>query len=117
MPRPVKYATAKEAAENNLYSKMGGPDTGLSLEEFIGIVTSKCEICGCKPDQSLVVKRAQDKYDLHYNYMSGDYESKPGRFRYKTVCKMCRILDKEYGIKIILRHAARIMAKRMHDKK
>lgn len=79
----------------------------LSLEEFLDIVTSKCSICGMTPDQTLVVKRADDKHILHHHFIHNG----------ETVCRMCRALAKDYGIKIILRHAARIMAKRMHDKR
>lgn len=107
MGRPPKYATAKEAAENNLYSKLLGSRWGLTLGEFIDLVTAKCHLCGVEPHEALFVKRVQDKYVLHWNYI---LDGKP-------TCKMCKALAKDYGIPQILRHSARIMAKRMHDKR
>lgn len=107
MPRPPKYDTAKDAAENNLYSKMRGAQMGLSLEEFIYLATSKCHVCGDIPSIALMVDRKDSKYVLHWNYVVNG----------EPTCSMCKALAKDYGIKVILRHAARIMAKRMHDKK
>jgi hypothetical protein len=107
MPRPLKYATAKEAAEASLYSKVGGAHTGLSLEEFVELATSKCTVCGSDPDMELVMVRAKDSHLLKWNHIT---EGKP-------VCSMCRRLTQEYGIEEILSHCARIMAKRMHDKR
>jgi len=80
---------------------------GLSLEEFIDLSTSKCSICGVEPHEAMFVKRTQDRYVLHWNYI---VDGQP-------VCKMCKALAKDYGIPQILRHCARIMAKRMHDKR
>lgn len=107
MGRPSKYSSAREAAEANLYSKQGGLSLGLTLHEFIQLSTSRCHVCNQEPSQPLVVNRTDDKYVLHWNYL---VDGKP-------TCAMCKELAKEYGIPIILRHCARIMAKRMHDKR
>ena len=108
MSRPPKYATAREAAENNLYSKCGGAIRGLSLKEFIYKVTSKCDICGCEPSEHLHVSRKDEAYDLRWNYVV-----KGGT----VVCGTCKKLAMHFSIDYIVPHCARIMAKRMHDKR
>jgi hypothetical protein len=105
--RPTKYPTAKEAAEKNLYSKMRGSEMGFSLREFINLSTQPCHVCGVEPHRALFIKRIKDRYVLHWNYIVCG----------KPTCGMCRELAKKYGIPQILRLSARIMAKRMHDKR
>lgn len=112
MPRPPKYATAKEAAEANLYSKMGGVKTGISQSHFIEHATSKCYICGSKPSESLTVNRSDGSYTLKWNYVT----LYPPIF--STVCGYCKRLEVHgFTTGEIISHAARIMAKRMHDKR
>ena len=115
MPRPPKYATAKEAAEHNLYSKMGGASMGLSLFHFILKATSRCEICGCKPSELLTVSRLDDRYELRWNYVRPtNWITTEG---YQVTCGTCKKLALMFDIDYIVKHAARIMAKRMHDKR
>jgi hypothetical protein len=108
MSRPHKYTTAKEAAEHNLYSKWGGAIRGFSLEEFIKKATSKCSVCGRDPQGHLHVSRKDDVYDLRWNYVV-----KGGT----VVCGACKMLMMHFDLDFIVKHCARIMAKRMHDKR
>ena len=114
MGRPLKYATAKEANENNLYSKQGGPVTGLTLEEFIDLSTQKCNICGCDPGEKLITSRTDDRHVLMWNFI--EYSSK-GPKVWLPLCRMCRLMYRHFDIDALVRHCARIMAKRMHDKR
>jgi len=107
MSRPPKYATAREAAENNLYSKQRGARECLSLREFIDQVTSRCSICGQHPTESLAVSRKDDTYILWWNYI----------VKGNTVCGTCKKLAIHFDLSLIVKHCARIMAKRMHDKR
>jgi hypothetical protein len=107
MPRPPKYATAEEAAHNNLYSKMAGQNLGLSLEQFIHIATSQCEICGQAPREALIVNRKDGGHTLMWHYV---IRSETG---YIPLCKMCKTLAQQYKLKELISHCARIMARRM----
>lgn len=107
MARPSKYATAKEAAEHNLYSKVLGSRLGLDLESFIEIATSKCHCCGRAPTEQLSVCRKDDSYVLDWNYI---IDGKP-------TCGTCKKLAIHFDMDRIVKHCARIMAKRMHDKR
>ena len=106
--RPPKFATAKEAAENNLYSKWGGAIRGFSLEEFIDKVTAKCEVCGSDPSEHLHVSRKADAYDLRWNYIVRDAV---------VVCGTCKRLALVFDIDYIVGHCAKIMAKRSWEKR
>lgn len=107
MSRPPKYATAREAAEQSLYSKMGGASIGYSLSEFIAKVTQNCTVCGREPTEVTYISRKSDSYTLHWNYI----------VKHKTVCGTCKKLAIHFDLDHIVRHCARIMAKRMHDKR
>jgi hypothetical protein len=107
MTRPLKYDTAKEAAEASLYSKVGGARMGLSLEEFTELVTSKCTVCGTKPTSGFTMLRKDDQYHYCYHHI----------VKGKPVCGTCRTLAKQFNLDYIVRHCARIMAKRMHDRR
>jgi hypothetical protein len=107
MPRPLKYATAQEAAHNNLYSKMGGSNMGLPIEQFIHIATGKCELCGQPPLELLVVDRKDGKHELAWHYV---FQTETG---YVPMCKMCKTLAQQFEIKALISHCARIMARRM----
>jgi hypothetical protein len=107
MSRPPKYATAMEAAHNNLYSKMGGLNTGLPLEQFIHIATGKCEICGQRPQEALIVNRKDGGCTLLWHYVMTT------ETKHIALCKMCRMLASQYDMKELISHCARIMARRM----
>jgi len=107
MPRPTKYATAKEAAQASLYSKKGGPATGLSFGEFALVSNCRCYVCHSEPSETLNYKRGGDIYELKYNYVVNK----------EPICGMCKRLASDYGINEIVSHAGKIMAKRMHDKR
>ena len=107
MPRPLKYATAKEAAHNNLYSKMAGQNMGLSLEQFMHLVTGKCDLCGQPPKEILIVDRKDGRCELAWHYLMIDGEDK-----LKPLCRICRMLLTNYDLKELLAHCARIMARR-----
>ena len=106
MPRPRKYATAKEAAEHDLYSRKG-KDLDLSLKEFIDLVTGRCSLCGGPPSELLRKARVGDVYDLRYNKLK-DQEH--------PVCNTCLLLLDNHDLKEVLTVCARIMARRMHGK-
>jgi len=108
LPRPKKYATAREAAQNNLYSKMAGQNLGLSLEQFIHLAGGKCDICGQPPQEILVVDRSDGKHKLAWHYVM---ETEDGG--HMALCKMCKILAQQYKLKDLISHCARIMARRM----
>ena len=107
MPRPPKYATAREAAHNNLYSKMAGQNLDLSLEQFIHIATGKCDICGLPPQEIRVVDRKDGRCELAWHYVMriGD--------GYIPLCRMCKMLAQQFKMKDLISHCARIMARRM----
>jgi hypothetical protein len=107
MPRPLKYATAQEAAHNNLYSKMGGSNMGLPIEQFIYIATGKCELCGLPPQETLIIDRKDGRYHLAWHYV---FQTETG---YVPMCKMCKTLAQQFEIKALISHCARIMARRM----
>jgi hypothetical protein len=107
MPRPPKYATALEAAHNNLYSKMGGLSMGLSIEQFMHIATGKCELCGQPPKELLLIDRQHDCYELMWHYVF------PTENGHVPMCKMCKTLAQQFPIKELISHCARIMARRM----
>jgi len=107
MSRPPKYATAMEAAHNNLYSKMGGHNLGLPLEKFIHLATGKCDICGQLPREALIVNRKDGGYTLLWHYV---LQTETGHV---ALCKMCRMLASQYDMKELISHCARIMARRM----
>jgi hypothetical protein len=107
MPRPPKYATAEEAAHNNLYSKMGGQNLGLPLDQFIHVATGKCDICGQPPIEALIVDRTDGEYTLLWHYV---IQTETGHI---ALCKMCRMLASQYDMKELISHCARIMARRM----
>ena len=109
MPRPLKYATAKEAAHNNLYSKMAGQHNfGLSLEQFMHLVTGKCDLCGQPPKEILIVDRKDGRCELAWHYI---IQKEDGG--HVAMCRMCRMLTQQFKIKDLISHCARIMAKRM----
>lgn len=105
MSRPHKYATAQLAAENYLYSNMRGQLTGLSMEEYIELVSRPCSICHGKPSVELPVTRADGTYVLRYNYL---HTGKP-------VCKLCRALVSVASMQEVRSYAARILALRKHE--
>ena len=107
MPRPLKYATAKVAVENNLYSKMAGQNLGLSLEEFMHVATGKCEICGLPPQELLVVDRKDGRHELAWHYVMRTEDG------YAPLCRMCKTLAQSFKMEDIISHCARIMARRM----
>lgn len=107
MPRPPKYATAKEAAHNNLYSKLAGHNLGLSLEQFMHHATGKCTICGQMPQEILVVDRKNDTYELAWHYVLRTEDG------HMALCKMCKMLASQFEMKELISHCARIMARRM----
>jgi hypothetical protein len=107
MPRPLKYATAKEAAHNNLYSKLAGQNLGLSLEQFIYHATQKCELCGQQPQEMLIVDRKDGRHDLAWHYVVRTEDG------YICLCRMCKTLAQSFKMKDIISHCARIMARRM----
>jgi hypothetical protein len=108
MTRPLKYDTAKEAAEASLYSKMGGAArTGLTLEKFVSLVTAKCDVCGQHPTEHLAMNRKDDSYILWWNYIAQGV----------TVCGTCKKLAIHFDLDRMVRHCARIMAKRGADKR
>ena len=107
MPRPLKYATAKQAARHNLYSKMAGQNLGLSLEQFLYVATGRCELCGLPPQESLVVDRIDGRHELLWQYV---VRTESG---YVPLCKMCKTLCQLFDIKELISHCARIMARRM----
>jgi hypothetical protein len=107
MPRPKKYATAREAAHNNLYSKMAGQNLGLSLEQFMYVATGKCELCGQPPLEVLVVDRKDGRHELAWHYV---IRTESG---YICLCRMCKTLAQSFKMKDIISHCARIMARRM----
>jgi hypothetical protein len=108
MGRPPKYATVKEAAQQNLYSKLGGQDgTGLGFGEFALVSHARCYICHMPPSEKLIQKRQGEEFILEWNYV---IDKEP-------TCGMCKRLAKDYGIDEIVSHAGKIMAKRMHDKR
>jgi hypothetical protein len=113
MPRPKKYATAKEAAENNLFSKMGGARIGFSLKGFIAISTGRCFLCGREPRERLVVTRSDGTYKLMWNYIVALRSSEFSTVKLVAMCKMCRLLHRHFDIKALISHCARIMARRM----
>lgn len=80
---------------------------GLSFPNFISIVTSKCIICGCNPSEELVIDRKDSSYTLKWHYITTG----------GACCKVCKTLQQHFDIDMIVRHCARIMAKRMHDKR
>jgi hypothetical protein len=103
-----KYATAQEAANSNLYSKMGGHNLGLPLEEFIHVATRKCELCGQDPQQVLVVDRKDGRHELMWHYVVRTEDQK-----HIALCKMCKMLASQFEIKELISHCARLMARRM----
>jgi hypothetical protein len=107
LSRPLKYATASEAARNNLYSRMAGQNLGLSLDEFIHIATSKCELCGLPPQSMIIVNRKDGKCELAWHYV---VRSETGHI---PLCRMCKTLAQSFKMKDIISHCARIMARRM----
>jgi len=107
MPRPLKYATAKEAAHNNLYSKLAGQNLGLPLEKFIHLATGKCSLCGQQPQELLIVDRKDGRHELAWHYV---VQSEDG---FISLCKMCKTLAQSFKMKDIISHCARIMARRM----
>jgi len=115
MSRPPLYASAREAAENNLYSKMMGARMGLSLFHFILKATSRCDVCGCKPAEALTVVRQDGTYTLMWNYIKPTHTLTTEG--YQVLCGTCRKLALHFDTDYIVRHCARIMAKRMHDKR
>jgi hypothetical protein len=110
MARPVIYATAQEAAEHNLYSKMGGATLGLTLEEFIKLVSHKCDLCGQGPIEELEIRRRDGKYILKYHFLQYDRHGK-----LQPLCRSCRALLSIHDLKGLLSHCARIMARRKWD--
>jgi hypothetical protein len=113
MPRPKKYATAQEAAENNLFSKMGGARMGFSLRGFLATVTKNCFLCGREPQERLVVSRKDGSYELMWNYIVVLRSSEFATVKLVPMCKMCRLLHRHFDIKALISHCARIMARRM----
>jgi hypothetical protein len=113
MPRPKKYSTAKEAAENNLFSKMGGAKIGFSLKGFIALSTGRCFLCGREPRERLVVTRSDGTYKLMWNYIVALRSSEFSTVKLVAMCKMCRLLHRHFDIKALISHCARIMARRM----
>lgn len=107
MARPVKYATAQEAAEQNLYSKMGGANWGLTLSEFIELVSDKCDLCGRPPQEKITTCRKDGTYELKWHYLKKDVDGKP-----RPLCKACRLMLMHFDLKPLLSHCARIMARR-----
>jgi len=105
MARPTKYATPQIAVENNLYLKMSGPATGLGLEEWLALATSKCCVCKGKPMEYINVDRADGKAELWYNRVVDGW----------SVCKMCRALMGVATLQDIRSYAARILAVRKHE--
>ena len=98
MPRPKKYDTAKDAAENNLFSKMGGAQVGFSLKGFIDLSTKNCFLCGCTPKEKLVVSRKDGTYELRWNYIVTLRSSEFSTVRLVTMCKMCRLLHRHFDM-------------------
>jgi hypothetical protein len=90
-----------------LYSRMAGQNLGLELDEFIHIATSKCELCGLPPQALLIVNRKDGKCELAWHYV---VRSETGHI---PLCRMCKTLAQSFGIKAIVSHCARIMARRM----
>ena len=107
MPRPPKYATAEEAARNNLYSKMAGQNLGLSIDEFIHLATGRCEICGLPPQEALIVDRRDGTCKLMWHYVAR------GENKHIALCRMCKTLAQTFKLNEIISHCARIMARRM----
>jgi hypothetical protein len=107
MSRPLKYATAEQAAHHNLYSKMGGQNLGLSLEQFMHTATGQCEICGLPPQELLIINRKDGRHELAWHYVIIG-EGKP-----IALCKMCKSLASQFNITELISHCARIMARRM----
>ena len=88
---------------------------GLPLFYFILKVTSRCEICGCKPSEKLEVTRKDGSYTLMWNYVRPTHTITTEG--YQVTCGTCKKLAVYFDIDHIVKHAARIMAKRMHDKR
>jgi hypothetical protein len=107
MPRPLKYATASEAARHNLYSRMAGQNLGLSLEQFMYVAQGKCEICGLPPQELLIVDRKDGRHELAWHYVVRTEDG------YICLCRMCKTLAQSFKMKDIISHCARIMARRM----
>ena len=107
MPRPLKYATAKEASHHNLYSKLAGQNLGLSLEQFMHHASGKCELCGQPPQEVLVVDRRDGRYELAWHYVVRTEDG------YMPLCRMCKTLCQLFEMKALISHCARIMARRM----
>ena len=108
MPRPPKYATAAEAARNNLYSKMGGLNMGLPIERFMQLATGKCTLCGQKPRELLVVDRSDGRHELAWHYVVATEDG-----GHMALCRMCKVLCNQFDLKELISHCARLMAKRM----
>ena len=113
MPRPPKWATAQEAAENSLYSKMGGTKQGIPLQGFIDLSTQPCFLCGRKPQERLHVSRKDGSYDLYWNYIVTLRSSEYVTVKLVAMCRTCRLLHRHFDIKALISHCARIMARRM----
>lgn len=107
MSRPFKYATAVDAAHNNLYSKLAGQSLGLSLEQFIHIATGRCDICGQSPKELLIVDRRDGRHELAWHYVLRIDDG------YIPLCKMCKTLAQQFKMEDLVSHCARIMARRM----
>ena len=103
----MKYATAKEAAHNNLYSKLAGQNLGLSLEQFIYVARGKCNLCGQEPQELLIVDRKDGRHELAWHYVVRTEDG------YICLCRMCKTLAQQFKMKDIISHCARIMARRM----
>jgi hypothetical protein len=113
MPRPKKYDTAQEAAENNLFSKMGGAKLGFSLQGFTKLVTQKCFLCGREPHEIMLVSRRDGSYELKWNYIVVLRSSEYSTVKLVPMCRMCRLLHRHFDIRALISHCARIMARRM----
>ena len=113
MPRPKKYATAQEAAENNLFSKMGGAKIGFSLKGFIALSTDRCFLCGREPMEVLHVSRSDGTYKLMWNYIVTLRSSEYSTVKLVAMCRSCRMLHRHFDIRALISHCARIMARRM----
>jgi hypothetical protein len=112
MPRPFKYETIEEAAQHNLFNKIGGPKLGLPIEEFMDLITQRCDVCGCEPGEIIVYERADGKHVIKYQY--GRQIDATGTL--KPVCRTCLWLLTNFDLKEVLTTCARIMARRMHGK-